>query len=387
MVDKPAGRNGTFFRSHSCAGCNIENRAHYEQIFAPYDAFGGQPWVTKWGRGRRVGVFPKSLGFGSCLGVVAGWLWGSSDTALSGISTLSASPLSSMSRGGNVSPPGSLECPSQQPLSDVAGATADAGMHQTESVIDNTLAGVAVRTRSETEPSRECPEGMKPVVGDYCTVVVQHCIAPFADGSGRCHRFAPGATCQGTILSLKFCIDEFEYPNQRQEKPEVMVTFAEATRLCVSRGKRLCSGREWTLACEGPDRLPYPTGNERDATACNVDLVHRFPDVDALNHPATAARELARLDQRTPSGSLSHCISPFGVYDMMGNVDEWVIPDGNEEAAGYGAKTALKGGYFGPVRARCRPSTPSHAPTFKFYQVGFRCCRDLDAELVQSPDP
>jgi formylglycine-generating enzyme required for sulfatase activity len=155
-----------------------------------------------------------------------------------------------------------------------------------------------------------------------------------------------------------------------------MVDFSEAKATCEAQGKRLCSAREWTLACEGPDRFPYPHGYDRDAGACNVDQPHRFPDSDALARADLRERELARLDQRTASGEREQCVSAYGVYDLVGNVDEWVVPDGSEEGAGSRPKTALKGGYYGPVRARCRPTTTSHGVTFKFYQVGFRCCAD-----------
>jgi hypothetical protein len=60
---------------------------------------------------------------------------------------------------------------------------------------------------------------------------------------------------------------------------------------------------------------------------------------------------------------------------MTGNVDEWVVnehPDPDKEIDISG----LKGGYFGPIRARCRPMTNSHNRWFRFYQVGFRCCAD-----------
>ncbi|MEO6572634.1 MAG: hypothetical protein ABIP89_02255, partial [Polyangiaceae bacterium] len=40
---------------------------------------------------------------------------------------------------------------------------------------------------------------------------------------------------------------------------------------------------------------------------------------------------------------------------------------------------ALKGGYWGPVRDRCRPSTTAHNEDFIFYQIGFRCCGDTAA--------
>ena len=65
-------------------------------------------------------------------------------------------------------------------------------------------------------------------------------------------------------------------------------------------------------------------------------------------------------------------MSPYGVYDMTGNVDEWVV---NESGKPY--KSGLKGGYWGPVRDRCRPMTTVHAEGFSFYQIGFRCCSDV----------
>ena len=54
---------------------------------------------------------------------------------------------------------------------------------------------------------------------------------------------------------------------------------------------------------------------------------------------------------------------------MTGNVDEWVL---NE--SGKPHKSGLKGGYWGPVRDRCRPMTTAHDENFEFYQIGFRCC-------------
>ena len=82
--------------------------------------------------------------------------------------------------------------------------------------------------------------------------------------------------------------------------------------------------------------------------------------------------ELARLDQREPSGSRSECVSPYGVHDMVGNVDEWVV---NVSQYGKPHISALKrGGYWGPVRTRCRPMTTEHEETFRYYPIGFRCC-------------
>jgi sulfatase modifying factor 1 len=66
---------------------------------------------------------------------------------------------------------------------------------------------------------------------------------------------------------------------------------------------------------------------------------------------------------------MARCVSPFGVHDMTGNVDEWVV---NEKGEPY--RSGLKGGYFGKIRAQCRPMTTDHNEWFRFYQVGFRCC-------------
>ncbi len=43
--------------------------------------------------------------------------------------------------------------------------------------------------------------------------------------------------------------------------------------------------------------------------------------------------------------------------------------------AGY--VSGLKGGYWGPVRDRCRPMTTDHNQWHTGYQIGFRCCEDV----------
>ena len=39
-----------------------------------------------------------------------------------------------------------------------------------------------------------------------------------------------------------------------------------------------------------------------------------------------------------------------------------------------GSIATLKGGYWGPVRNRCRPMTVDHNEWHSGYQIGFRCC-------------
>jgi formylglycine-generating enzyme required for sulfatase activity len=184
---------------------------------------------------------------------------------------------------------------------------------------------------------------------------------------------------------MHFCIDRYEYPNRAGEKPTRAVMFTEAAQLCAAEGKRLCTADEWTQACEGPKHLPYPYGFVRSSDSCNHDKPYIMPDDDAYVNPATRAAEVARVDQSEPSGSRSACVSDYGVFDMTGNVDEWV----NNEAGSFNGppyESGLKGGYWGPVRNRCRPMTTDHNRWHSGYQIGLRCCGNPGRATHSTPN-
>lgn len=239
-----------------------------------------------------------------------------------------------------------------------------------------TLATIEAPASTPPLASSVCPTGMVEVEGDYCPYVAQRCLRWLdPETHMRCAEFAPTSDCPVRPRHERFCIDRYEYPDQEGQKPRVMVTWNQAREICGSENKRLCGEAEWTLACEGSERLPYPYGYTRNDAACNIDKPHPAPNERLLANPATRAAEVARLDQRDPSGANAACVSPFGVYDMTGNVDEWVV-----NARGVPYKSGLKGGYWGPVRDRCRPMTTAHDENFEFYQIGFRCCADTATE-------
>lgn len=202
------------------------------------------------------------------------------------------------------------------------------------------------------------------------------------DFPARCRTFDAAAFAKEAaklpVQPMDYCIDRFEYPNIMGENPWIVVTFREAETLCRRANKRLCSETEWTFACEGEDARPYPYGFQRDATACVVDRDWR-PFKEGAFSPRdgeTAREEVERLWQAEPSGSRGGCRSPFGVYDMTGNVDEWTR---SVRSTGYAS--VLKGGYWGPVRARCRPATRAHNEDFVAYQQSFRCCGASDTSV------
>ena len=145
------------------------------------------------------------------------------------------------------------------------------------------------------------------------------------------------------------------------DKPVVMKTWTEAQAICAGQGKRLCGDSEWTLACEGAKHLPYPYGQKRDAKACNIDKRLLEVDTRAILDPNRRDAEVQRLWQARRAERGADCTSPYGVVDMTGNVDEWVV---NRECKPF--KSGSKGGYWGPVRNRCRPMTTGHAESFRF---------------------
>jgi formylglycine-generating enzyme required for sulfatase activity len=257
-------------------------------------------------------------------------------------------------------------------------AMSDAG-RATVSVEDATAPG-----------SSRCPALMVDVQGLFCTDLVHRCIKGGATSAGEetdepepfyCDVFHPGfAKCIGKEEPKHFFIDEYEYPNEPGAIPTVMVSWYEARRLCEVQGKRLCGDDEWTLACEGPERLPYPYGWTRDRTACNID--HRWirPDDEILGSdtasPAQIQGEVDRLSKRIASGSMPRCRSPYGVFDMTGNVDEWVV---NVTLAAKPYASAFKGGHWvSGARNRCRPVTATHDEKTVYYAEGFRCCASFE---------
>ncbi len=154
-----------------------------------------------------------------------------------------------------------------------------------------------------------------------------------------------------SVETASFCIDRYEYPNKKGAIPKGSVSAIEADKLCGELGKRLCSEEEWERACKGVSMVRYPYDNNFDPTACNAES-------NSGEDKAVA-----------PSGKFSKCKSSYGVYDMSGNLAEWVYMKGG--------KKGVKGGYVNKpdwaVRCSSRKVEP---PSKKSPYYGFRCCMD-----------
>jgi formylglycine-generating enzyme len=229
----------------------------------------------------------------------------------------------------------------------------------------------------QPSPKPNCSEGMIEINGEYCPDVKEIClkwIDAQSDYPMMCAEFEYPTKCVSkTTIPMHYCIDKYEAQNNIGEIPEVFINWFEAKDKCESVGKRLCDVKELTMACEGPDLKPYPYGYIRDITQCNIGKQWIDPD----NTP------FSKLDRRAPSGLYENCKSDYGVYDIVGNVDEYsVYTEGFMNKAPY--MSSLFGGHYcNGVRNRCRdkgrPSiTVSHGPTAENYEISYRCCSDIN---------
>lgn len=245
-------------------------------------------------------------------------------------------------------------------------------------------------TAEEPEPQQACPVGMISIEGNYCPTVVETCIswvdslghrtsAPVGDASGRCGEFMNPTRCLSSkLVHMKYCIDEYEYPNIKGQKPQSWMSWREVKNACEDQGKRLCTKSEWTFSCEGQDIKPYPYGDgyHRDRTSCNTDN-----DQTNINVHADS-KEKRMLDKLlAPAGAHASCVSTFGVHDLVGNIDEFVV---NEGGSPY--KSSLVGGHVFGVRNACRPSTDGHNEDFSWYESGGRCCASTQPEPYEDDD-
>lgn len=241
-----------------------------------------------------------------------------------------------------------------------------------------------------------CPDDMAYVDTSFCPDVERRCLDVEHEEINHldiCHAFAHDQRCRTAERPIAFCIDRYEYPNAKGAHPVWMLDWSQAQATCESKSKRLCWASEWTAACEGPEHTPLPYGWERDHDKCNMDNFYIEPARPGPNaqflfyskNPEVALKELSRLDESVPSGSMEECRSGFGVYDMPGNFDEWVVS--NQPPQERSKWAGLKGGGWGHVRSQCRPMTFSHEPEFSYYFVGFRCCRDAAGQPSWTPSP
>ncbi|MBI5756484.1 MAG: SUMF1/EgtB/PvdO family nonheme iron enzyme [Nitrospirae bacterium] len=155
-------------------------------------------------------------------------------------------------------------------------------------------------------------------------------------------------------------------PPQRDKYPVNYMSWNDANEFCHWKVKRLPTEEEWEKAARGTDGTTYPWGNEFD--------------------PQKTNSEDAGIKGPAPVGSFPEDKSPFGLYDVSGNLMEWTsshyLPyEGNTLKDGRWTTNAyvLKGGSFLlPGKLFARPARRSIAyPGYAHRMFGFRCVKDV----------
>jgi hypothetical protein len=142
------------------------------------------------------------------------------------------------------------------------------------------------------------------------------------------------------------------YPEGEGSHPVVEVTWYEAYAYCRWARKRLPDWREWWRAAVDDLDRSFPWGDE----VAGLEVRANFSNRGA-----------------TPVGSFALGVSPFGVADMAGNVEEWVdVAEPGDEAA------ETTGGSWNDPVYTFDPEWRERFPLwFDNPTVGFRCARDV----------
>ncbi len=153
--------------------------------------------------------------------------------------------------------------------------------------------------------------------------------------------------------------------------PMVYATWDMANNFCAWRDLRLPTEAEWEKAARGDDQRLYPWGGDLSCDFAN------YNECKFENH-------------YTPVGNFPQGVSPYGIFDMAGNVYEWVAdyyaedyysqsPSESPTGPDYSDERVVRGGswYTGPERLTTTFRI-GFEPDKRFGDLGFRCAQDAN---------
>ncbi len=148
-------------------------------------------------------------------------------------------------------------------------------------------------------------------------------------------------------------------PGEIANHPVVWVSWQDAVEFAAWAGKRLPTPIEWQKTARGTDSRQFPWGDIPDPRRCNC-------------------KEIG-IGSTTAVGAYKNGVSPYDVYDMAGNVAEWVFGKFNVHGpsdVGQVIRAVCGGSWRDSImRSRCA-SRRGYRDGGRAPYVGFRCARD-----------
>lgn len=163
-------------------------------------------------------------------------------------------------------------------------------------------------------------------------------------------------------------------PIRDAQKPVVGISWHDANAYCKWVNRRLPTEAEWEKAARGNDKRTYPWGNSQ-------------PLPQHANFGKDWTEEFYR-DELKSVGTYERGKSPYGAYDMAGNVSEWVAdwyksdyfrksPEKNPQGPTESSKKVLRGGSWGSKPSEIRSAYRGNKyPSIALPFNGFRCAQD-----------